>query len=231
MGEFTVLLIIFIAAGILQKIVKAGKTASSTEAPPDGEHELGDAEYVKGLPAELRDVIAEELGLDLERRPKGARPGSATQGGSQPPTVVLPPGQEAQPPRFGPPQPGGERRRRETSAQRGAAVAEQRRAATARRRAAVVTPPAVREQRPDAVSLERPRRPEDHDLFHERYAVPEPVESRSEFHDRYLDEEKDRRAVKGPVRRVMLPDAAGWSAVQKAIVWAEVLGPPKGTIY
>ena len=231
MGEFTVLLIIFIAAGILQKIVKAGKTASSTEAPPDGEHELEDAEYVKGLPAQLRDVIAQELGLELERPPKVAQPGSATQRWPQPSTAVLPRGQEAEPPEVVPPKPGGERGGRKTAAEHGAEVAERRRAARARRRSAAVTRPAVREQRPDAVSLERPRRPEDHDLFHERYAVPQPVESHSEFHDRYLDEEKDRRTVKGPVRRVRLPDAAGWSAVQKAIVWAEVLGPPKGTIY
>jgi hypothetical protein len=32
------------------------------------------------------------------------------------------------------------------------------------------------------------------------------------------------RRPRGP----LLPDRPGWTAVQKAIIWAEIIGPPKG---
>ena len=74
-------------------------------------------------------------------------------------------------------------------------------------------------------SLERPRRTEDHERFHEQYGVPQPVSSHTEFHERYMNAEEPERRRRVAVR---LPDRPHWSAVQRAIVWAEVLGPPKG---
>ena len=64
-------------------------------------------------------------------------------------------------------------------------------------------------ERGEPVSLERPRSPEDHERFHDRYMG---------------------RAVVPAVRqrRGRLPERWDWSAAQKAIIWAEILGPPKG---
>jgi hypothetical protein len=80
-------------------------------------------------------------------------------------------------------------------------------------------------ERGEPVTLERPRRPEDHHRFHERYDVPKPVASHSDFHDRYMT------AKARPARRrakAKLPDRPEWGAMQRAIIWAEILGPPKG---
>jgi hypothetical protein len=80
-------------------------------------------------------------------------------------------------------------------------------------------------ERGDPVSLERPRRPEDHGRFHDRYGIPEPVADHAEFHERYV----------GPVapaarkrRRGGLPELRRLSRAQRAVVWSEIFGPPRG---
>jgi hypothetical protein len=271
---FAILLII---ASMLERFFKAqkAKTQQQQQQPPEAEWEASgeEADDVGRQPASLQEMIAEELGLNLERLPKieqepeppPARPGSGPQparpgSGPQParpgsgPQRARPGAgpQPARPGATGPPvrrseaapapkvervvyyptPPEPEREREVTlAAERGALEAEARRGSVpARTRAAPIRRRPLREERaeierrhPD--SLERPRRPEDHDRFHERYAVPEPVSSHAEFHDRYMKPTR-RTAAKRP--KGPLPDHPEWSPEQKAIIWAEILGRPKG---
>jgi hypothetical protein len=251
---FAILLII---ASMLERFFKAQKAKRQQQEPPEAEWEASgeEAGEVGQQPASLQELIAEELGLNLERRPKverqpeppPARPGAGPQAAR--------PGAGPQPARPGPAAAGPPVRRSEAApkvervvyyptlretererqvtaaAERAALEAEERRSSVpARRREAPLRRRPLRDEKaaierrhPD--SLERPRRPEDHDRFHERYGVPEPVSSHTEFHERYMQ----------PTRRVVarrpkspLPDRPDWSPAQKAIIWSEILGRPKG---
>jgi hypothetical protein len=68
---------------------------------------------------------------------------------------------------------------------------------------------------------ERLARPEDRG----RYAVPEPATSHERLHTPPVDAYSLEPARR---RQALLPDRIGLSAVQRAVVWSEVLGPPKG---
>ncbi len=197
MDEFITLIIFFIVIGVIERMLKASQK-SKAEAPPELEPTAEDAEPVERMPDRLQGFIAEELGLGLERKPQIRRP-------TEP---------EARP---------------DTAGERGAAVGRQRREAVARGRRAHLerrkAAPSLREQREAEralsleeramlergapISLERPRRPEDHERFHARYMAP-----------------KRRPAVRRS--RARLPDREAWSPVQKAIIWSEILRPPKG---
>ncbi len=225
MDEFITLVIIFILIGLVDKFLKAVRKAKAP--PPEVEPEAEERAAIEGLPRSLQDLIAQELGLDLERRPKvepPAQPGAAPADAawtavpapprrprevrverpreSRPPTVVHPGEREA------------ERERRRQRALDRAGAAPERMAVLARREPA---PPeeaisleelGMRE-RGAPVSLEVLQRPEERERLRDRYARPERIRAR-------------RR------RHVQLPEPPGWSAAQKAIVWAELLGPPKG---
>jgi hypothetical protein len=212
--QFITLLILFILIGLVDRFLKAARKAKPP-APPEAEPEADEGTTVEGLPRALQDLIAEELGLNMERRPKvepGARPPAPADAARaripssprrprelRPRTVDHPGRREV------------ERERRRALEQ--ARAARERSAALARRE---WVPPeevisldelAMRE-RGAPVSLEAPRRPEERPRLRDRWARPE------------------RRGP--PRRRVPLPEPPGWSAAQKAIVWAELLGPPKG---
>ncbi len=271
MDEFLTLIIFFIVIGVVERVLKAAQKAKG-EAPTQRKTQPRDEGALEGLPAGLQDLIAEELGINLERKPRiegpaeAAPPSTARAGpaghpaGGAPPSAhpahrappPVHPAQAAPPAPPAPPAPVGREpvvypgsrrevpdRGRERAGERGAAITRARREVAAqRRRGPALTrrplrelepPPSLEEraimERGEAVSLERPRRPEDHERFHDRYDVTKPVASHAEFHERYVDEraEPGRRRRRGP-----LPDRADWSAAQKAIIWADILGPPKG---
>ncbi len=68
-------------------------------------------------------------------------------------------------------------------------------------------------ERGPPVSLERARSPEDHERFHELYL-----------------ERATKRRRRGGTRGARLPNRDEWSPVHRAIVWSEIIGPPKGLI-
>ena len=227
MDDFIWFLIIIFGASIFQRMMKSARKKQQQQHPTS-EHEEGEYEgegegegegQLERAPMSIQEILAEQLGLNLERRPRVLPPPEPPE--PETPTATATAQSSAEP--------AGEyaRRRRE----------EVSRWADERRRASQL--PSRRTDLPERVSLEerairergaprtleRPRRPEDHERFHERYDVPKPVSSHSEFHKRYVDEYE-------PVSRegigFRLPDRPEWSAVKRAIVWAEVLGPPKG---
>lgn len=259
MDEFLTLIIFFIVIGVVERVLRAAQKAKS-EGLTRRQEPAQDEGAIEGLPASLQDLIAEELGINLERKPRiegpaePAPPGTtraapaAHPGRGAPPSAHpargAPPSEHpsrGQPPAVHPAQsappvpvsrervvyPSARRpepeRGRERADDRGAAITRARTEVAAQRRrgpALVRRPLREPEQTPsleerailergEAVSLERPRRPEDHKRFHDLYMVDEAGPG--------------VRRRRGP-----LPDRSDWSAAQKAIIWAEILGPPKG---
>lgn len=253
MDQIIGIFVLLIILSLLERVLKGQKGRTRRPPPADGDWEATDEErnVLGEQGVSLRELLAEELGLNLERRPTVRRlpetvagpgpdaelpdsfsdraAGESPMRGGEPPA---PPGIERvvyYPTPRGAPQPP------EKTAGPGAAAAI--RAAEARKRATRMRRrgSALRLQRPEddrlpvrrgeAASLERPRQMGDHQLFHERYAVPQPVSSHEEFHTRYVDAESRPAARRASV---VLPDDPRWSAVQRAIVWSEILGPPRG---
>ncbi|UCF19373.1 MAG: hypothetical protein JSU87_15825 [Gemmatimonadota bacterium] len=244
MDEFFGIIILIIIFSVLERALKGAKAKGQPGAPAEGEEAAG-SERPLGLPSKLEEMIAEELGINLERRPRIEAPESAE---ATPGPPTLPAAAQAAPPSgtravvhpSAPRLPEAER----SSLERGAEAARARRAATLRRRTEPVRAPLSVDQampgeqgtpfsreewgtreRGRPVSLEEPRRAEDHERFHERYQVPQPVASHDEFQTRYVDRQRRRARRLAPAA---LPDEPGWSDVKRAIIWAEVLGPPKG---
>ncbi|UCC82880.1 MAG: hypothetical protein JSW46_18255 [Gemmatimonadota bacterium] len=246
MDEFLTLIIFFIVIGVVERVLKAAQKAKG-EQPTQRQEQVQDEGAIERLPAGLQELIAEELGINLERKPRIAGPGEPAPPSSARAAPVEHPGRRPpsteHPSRRPPPAPhpaesapvGRERvvypsaRRevpetgRERAGDRGAAITRARREVAAQRRRGpalvrrplreVEQPPSLEErallERGEAVSLEQPRRPEDHKRFHDLYMVEEAGPG--------------VRRRRGP-----LPDRWDWSAAQKAIIWAEILGPPKG---
>ena len=232
MDDFIWFLIIIGGAAIFDRMMKSARKKQQQQQQqqqhPTSEHEEGEYEgegegegegQLERAPMSIQEILAEQLGLNLERRPR-----------------VLPPPD--------PPEPEAPTATAtaQSSAKPAAEYAHRRREevsqwAEERRRTSQL--PSRRTDLPERVSLEerairergvpktleRPRRPEDHERFHERYDVPKPVSSHTEFHQRYVDEPEK---VTSRRKRLKLPDRPEWSVVKRAIVWAEVLGPPKG---
>jgi hypothetical protein len=236
--EFITLIIFFIVIGVLERVLKAAKGKKAPPQQAQGEPEVEGEETSEGIPASLQELIAEELGINLERRPKvrelpeqeqpsrpalrsvkdpaGRRHPAAPAAPATRRTVVHPGPREILP--SGVPEGARQRALTEVREQR-EAVGREREDDAERRR---VESERIRDP---GRSLERPRRPEDHDRFHELYGVPEPVKSHTEFHERYMQKEVRSSARR---TRLLLPDQPEWSAVKRAIVWAEILGTPKG---
>ncbi|UCC49731.1 MAG: hypothetical protein JSV41_06120, partial [Gemmatimonadota bacterium] len=72
MDEFITLIILFILIGLVDKFLKAARKAKAP--PPEVEPEAEEGAAIEGLPRSLQDLIAEELGVSLERRPKVKAP-------------------------------------------------------------------------------------------------------------------------------------------------------------
>ncbi len=245
MDQFFGIIILIIIFSLLERVLKGAKAKGQAGSPAEGEEAAGAERPLEGLPGKLEELIAEELGINLERRPRIQAPESseASAGPPAPPSAA----QTAPPsstrvvvyPSAPPPSEAARRRSGERTAEAARARAVTRRA----RREPVRAPSSVGDviqgereaplslqdlsarERGRPVSLEEPRRPADHERFHERYEVPRPVETHDEFHARYVDQQRRRPRRFAPAA---LPDQPGWNDVQRAIIWAEVLGPPKG---
>lgn len=247
---FVVLLIIL---SLLEKVLRGQKGKKEGPPPPPGASgwEGTDAEQDAGeaSSASLRELLAEELGLNLERKPSVRRlpesPTAQTGPDYRTPASVVDRVAGAPPTRgresAGPPEiervihyptPHRSEGRLEPAdaPEWGHRIADERkRAASLRKRRSPFRSPtragrsAV--ERGEPISLERPRRPEDHQRFHDRYDVPQPVRSHEEYHARYMEPRKRTEARRAGVS---LPDNPEWSAVQRAIIWSEIVGPPKG---
>ncbi len=229
MDSFIVIIIFFLVLSLLERVLKSGKKGKRLPPSEQGDEEA--AEAAPGTPQSLEELIAEQLGINLERRPRvqapePAAPGASLETSPTPPASPAPADRLVVHPREGR-RPG----RGMSSAERGATAARRRRGQVARRgRPREPEPELSLEERGmlergEAVSLETPRRPEDHERYQERYGVPQPVATHEEFHDRYVGPAGAvRRARRGP----RFPDRPNWSPTQRAIVWAEVLGRPRG---
>lgn len=231
MDDYVWFFLLIVGASLFQRFVRA---ARQKQAPPpseqgEWEEEAEEEERAEAKVTSLQDLIAEQLGINLERRPTVQRLPDTEDAPEFSSTAAAARSQPAARER----RDAAARERRSAAArERGPAADREPGAVVAQRRAAEVqrapSPEkrGIRQQR-EALSLERPRRPEDHVDFHERYAVPEPVATHEGFHERYMKAEPWGKAarVRGGVR---LPDRAGWSAIQRAMVWVEVLGKPKG---
>lgn len=232
---FELLVFFLIAAGVLQGFLRQNRARAGKDGrpapPPEADWEYDEDDDAAERPATLEALIREELGINLERRPRVERQlrveAPKTTPTSEPGPGRVAPSGIPSPTRLPPRSVGHPSRRREPER-------------SVRRRAPAVTEPAagkeagtsleewgVRE-RGAAVSLEVPRAPDAHQRFHARYDVPQPPDSHEEFHQRYVDPALLPRRRRG---RMRLPDSPRWSPVQKAIIWADVLGPPRGLTY
>lgn len=226
MDQFITLLILFILIGLVDKFLKAARKAKPP-APPEAEREADEEAAIEGLPRALQDLIAEELGLNMERRPKVEPPArrAAPADAARAPIAAPPRRPQEVPverPRESRPRTVDHPGRREADREGRRRELERARAARERKAALVgreSVPPeeaisleelGMRE-RGAPVSLEAHRRPEERERLRDRYVGPE-------------------RRPGPPRRHVPLPEPPGWSAAQKAIVWAELLGPPKGLV-
>ncbi len=249
MDEFIGLIVLLIIFSLLDKVLKGQKRRAKRPPPEDGREAADEErEALEGTAVSLRQLLAEELGLNLERKPTLRLPPEAPAGSAERESRSRPSAADrgaaagstrastsAAPPKVERvihyPTPRRPERvpERAGASQRGMRAAEERRATAVRRRRSVDRTRDRSERlstkRGEAVTLERPRRPEDHERFHDRYGVPEPVGSHEEFHARYVEAKDRAEPRKG---NVILPDSPDWSAVQRAIIWSEILGPPRG---
>lgn len=236
MDSFIIIVIIMVVLGLLEKLVKAGRAGQTPEAPPEGPDWESQGEgRAERLPRDLQELLAEELGIKLERPRIEAEPAGVTtdrrelerSAAPQPPMRAesrIEPPAHAAPGRH---MPGATPSRRTpsttTPARRTRAVAYPSTTPTRPRptpEPVDVTPagPVISleeraaMERGEAVSLETPRTAEQH----------------QRFHDLYFEGGEQTRARRRA--RPILPDRAGWTAVHRAVVWSEILSPPRGLV-
>ena len=227
MEEFIALLLFFVLATVLDRVMKAMKRKRGGVHPRSdweeegeegmdelGEREVGvggvDAQF-KNLDSDLERLIAQELGLKIDEREaqRESSPLGPPVARRRPPPPSRRPTPVTLPRRPGAP---SERGRQvaypETDAEtaaRARPLEPLRPAPPARRRAAE-----VRSREPSAPT--RPtRKPQA-----ERPAAPQ----------RAWEIGASRRRG----GRMLLPDSPDWSPMKKAIIWAEILGPPRGLV-
>ncbi len=227
MDSLIAVLIFFLLIGLLEKVLKAASKKQHGSVPPPETRTEAELEEAQGAPTTLQDLIAEELGISLERRPRVRElPGPKAEPADRTRAATVPPGRRPVPESrreviLPQPQRPGARRRPSAAERSAAAVAERDeepvRVISLEERAAL--------ERREAASLEVPRRPEDHRRFHERYGVPESPRARRALRAPDVSAPTE---VTGRRRGGRLPEQANWSAVKRAIVWSEILGPPKG---
>ncbi len=237
MEELVKLVVFFlIAAGVLQGFLRKNRGRGGQVEPPapppegDWDYDYDEDDAPVERPSTLEALIREELGINLERRPRVQRrlrveapqttPTSEPGPGRVAPRLIprptqLPPATIVDP---------GRRREAQRSVQRRTLTLAEPAAAG---EATSLDEWGIRE-RGEAVSLEVPRAPDAHQRFHARYDVPQPPGSHEEFHRRYVDPALLPRRRRSTMR---LPNSPRWSPVQKAIVWADILGPPRGLTY
>lgn len=218
MEFWTVLILIFVLWSLLEQVMGRSRRGSDSEPPGDG-GEAGGAEPLRRVdgaetPQTVEEWISEELGINLERRPRvrvprerrPRPPGGQRPERTGPREVRLPrPGERAGTPRLP--------RREPDSLEEEPQIVSLEEIGAGERGA--------------PVSLERPRTPADHDRFHERYEVPKPVATHQEFHRRYVSSATgDPRVARRPGAR--LPKLRHASDLQRMVVWSEILRRPPG---
>jgi hypothetical protein len=234
MDSFIFIVIIMVVLTLLERLVKAGRVGKPPGAPPDDpdREEQGEGRAER-IPRDLQDLIAEQLGIKLERPPTEEKSAGITteRNELENPAPRQPFGRaesrgDAPTGRARRYMPATPRRRAPSTSTptRGTRTVVYPSTPTARPRPipdpVEVTPAgaviSLEErgalERGEAVSLERPRRPEQHQRFHELYVE----------HDDLVSRERRPRAT--------LPDRVGWTAVHRAVVWSEILGPPRGLV-
>lgn len=254
MDSFVVLIIFFLLIGLVERLLK-GKSGSQKGPPSDRDAsaESGEREALGGQRprSELERIILDQLGIRVEppsteeKRPETTERagGPALAGQVERPARPARAPERPAPSRVVHPRPRGRPQAYERARRRGASRGETARGEVELRRRPTPEPASKRVEAeiPEVVSLEevgmrqigepttleRPREPADHERFHERYSVPQPVATHDDFHRRYVVPPRHRPARE---RRARLPQEPGWSEVQRAIVWAEVIGPPKGLV-
>ncbi len=230
MDSFITLIIFFLLIGLLERVLKAASKKKQGAPPPP---EIEGGEEARAAPSSLQELIAEELGISLERRPRvrelpeaRAEPADRTRAAPRPPERRPAPETRRE---VAYPQPARPGVRRPSAAQRERAAARERRAAVVQREEEPVRVISLEEraalERGEAISLEVARSPEDHRRFHERYGIPEAPRVRGKLGAPGVSEPMQ---LTGQRRRGRLPERARWSAAARAIVWSEILGPPKG---
>ena len=225
MEEFIAVLLFFVLAAVLDRVMKAMKRKQGGVHPRSdweeegeegmdelGEREVGvggvDAQFKK-LDSDLERLIAQELGLKTEEREaqRESSPLGPPVARRRPPPPSRRPTPVTLPKRPGAP---AERGRQvvypdaETAA-RARPIEPLRPALPARRRAAEVKSrePAAPSRPARTPQAERPAAPQ--------WGAPLTLARR-----------------RGG--RMLLPDSPSWSPMKKAIIWAEILGPPRGLV-
>lgn len=224
MNEFIGFILLIIAISVIDRVMKAFK-AGQRSPPVDVESEEEplflerdvEVEQLEGgegrLDSDLERLIAEELGL----RPRRREPAEPSTAPREPPPRLQPSGEGR----------GG-------TLQRSAPSRPLPVPAGPRRTVVLPTPrPELetgvgRERVPRPIERRVPQRPprtEPRPAVEEfELAAPAPAGA-------WTKRRPVRRSVaarvrhKGPAR---LPDLPGWTQMQKAIVWAEIVGPPRG---
>ncbi len=225
MDEFIGFILLIIAISVIDRVMKAFKAGKRMPTPPvDAEAEEEplflerdvEIEQLEGgegrLDSDLERLIAEELGL----RPRRREPAEPSTAPREPPPRLRPAGEgrggtlQRSAPSRPPPVPVGPRR-------------------------TVVLPTPRPELEtgvgPDRVPRPIERRVPQRPRTERRPAVEEvelvaPAPARARAKHRPV-----RRSVAPRVRHqgpARLPDLPGWTQMQKAIVWAEIVGPPRG---
>jgi hypothetical protein len=235
MDSFIFIVIIMVVLTLLERLMKAGRAGKPPGAPPDGPDREEQGERHERIPRDLQELIAEQLGIKVERPPAEEKPvGITTERHELESSPAAPQARRRVGPRSEAPNHRAERHMPQATVSRQApstttpigrtrtVVYPSTPAARPRPipRPVEVTPAgaviSLEEQaameRGEPVSLERPRTPEQHERFH----------------DLYVDRGDPISTGRRP--RPILPDRAGWTAVHRAVVWSEILGPPRGLV-
>lgn len=231
MDNFIFLLILMGVAALLEQIFKAVQKGKASQSEMGGEPETEAGVRSSTLPEDLQDLISEELGINLERRPRveGEATGVRTaEYEEEYDDSSRQRREESDPYRPEAQRPHVRRSGSEWRARRAGPPARSGRPPVRPGRPARPTRPmpepveitpagpviSLEEQgileRGEAVSLETARTPEDHRRFHRLYME--------------VEEEAPKRRSRGG----RLPNRRNWSPVHQAIVWSEIIGPPKG---
>lgn len=215
--EWMVLILIFILWSLLEQVLGRSRGRSGPEPPGDGVEgeESGPLRRIERAETArtVEEWIGEELGINLERRPRVRTPRERR-------------------PRPGSGQPSERRWRREVrlprSGERTPRDRREREAVSLEEEPQIVSLEEIGAgERGAPKSLERPRTPADHERFHERYRVPKPVATHEEFHRRYVPSAMGAPRV-ARRRGARLPELSHASDLQKMIVWSEILSRPRG---
>ncbi len=211
MNEFIGFILLIIAISVMDRVMKAFKAGKRMPPPPvDAESEEEplflerdvEIEQLEGgegrLDSDLERLIAEELGL----RPRRRQPAEPRTAPREPPPRLQPSGEG-----------GGTLQRSAPSRPLAVPVGP-------RRTVVLPTPRPIERRVP-----QRPPRTEPRPAV-EEVALAAPAPPRASTKRRPV-----RRSVAPRVRHqgpARLPDLPGWTQMQKAIVWAEIVGPPRG---